>query len=312
MFGSNTALIDNWSLESSGALLDFDQRKLVLLDDVNDEEFIDSFGALANLLNAIVFYDEIKFLDNGYQETWLKFKSFSNKITPLTKPYILNSSEELIEQTSGNKGADYYIYLSKKMNSDIYLSPERSSLILEKLTESNFSIGQRAIDLLNMSDKRVEKEVLKVSSEMIKTGICKNFTLPSILHYVMAESSSKNDLLDVAIQMRNSREINTFKNIIQESLVGKAINSIKLENEIKEAIDIELGKLSKDKSNDWQVTVNAIFLSIGKNINTGKVFDRFKRKNHLTFLRDIISYRTGLNSLNVHLERLFKIRINGE
>ncbi|WP_282088643.1 hypothetical protein [Aquimarina algiphila] len=303
MFGNNSALIDNWSLESSGALLDFNQKKLVSIDNASDEEFVSSFGALTNLINAIVFYDDIRFIDNGFQETWLRFNSFSQKISSLMKPYIQSNSEKLIEQTSGNKGADYYVYLSKQLNSDVYLSPERSSIIIRNLNKDNISISKRAIDLLNMSDQRIKNEALNLSSDIVKTGICKNFILPSILHYVMAESTTKDDLLDVAIQMRNSKEIEAFKKIIKESFVGKEINSIKLENEIKEAIDVQLGKISKDRSKDWQITFTLFFISIGK------TFGWYKSENHLTFLKDTISFRTGLNNLDNHLERLFKIKI---
>lgn len=84
MYSSKRCIVDNWSLEQAGSLLngDFEQYTFT------DELFIESLGGLSNYINAILLYDEAKFIANGFQTNWYRFSWFLKNTRLYFEPFL--------------------------------------------------------------------------------------------------------------------------------------------------------------------------------------------------------------------------------
>ena len=79
---SQKSLIDNWSLEQAGSLLDDGTN----YSSLPDQDFINSLGGLSNYINSILLYDETNFLANGFEGDWVRFSWFEKNTRLVVKP----------------------------------------------------------------------------------------------------------------------------------------------------------------------------------------------------------------------------------
>ena len=291
-------IIDNWSLEHAGFLLNDSED----IHFPNDESFENNLGGLSNFINALLLYENSCYLINGFENEWARFKWFEQNtslfLTPLNPDITnINWTSELSYSDNGIKN---YLITSDIFNADLFISPERSSKIINQgvpKTDTNL------IRTLKRIDESISKHKDKSWYDNVKIGIENNFILPSLTHYILSEASSMEDLLTVIVQLKTDGKISRIKSKIDD-LTSSTKSSMKFQNEINNIIIENLGmKSQRDRS--WSVSISVLFLSLSKAFN----FSFFNRKEHLIFLKNMAAIRAENRNLQDHIERIFKRKI---
>lgn len=294
MFGADKSLIDNWSLEQTAGILQFDADYYI----GNEEELFSSIGGLSNFINAILLYKTPCYLLTGNEFTWQRFTNFKNNL----ESYI--QSLEPIEKNfdyikSHDKGANYYLLTSKYFDAELFLSSERSTKIMNKGIDQNDNL---LFEVLEKIDNTISTKVELIDSKNLRCGIQNNFLLPSLTHYVLSQATSKNDLLEVILQIKRSKKIFNLNDKVYE--LHSNINSYtKFQKELNLILKKEFNE--NDSENTLSVGINVLFLALSKNIN----IDFLYQKTYMTYLKDIISCRTETYGLKKHISRIFGIDI---
>lgn len=299
MNGLQKSLIDNWSLELAGLLLNGSEDFF----SVSDEAFIDSLGGLSNYINAILLYDETNFLENGFEAHWTRFDWFEKN----TKIYVnaINPTGLMIdwdsEESYSDKGIKNYLISSNQLCLDLFISPERANEITKNSVPK---IEQEFNTLLKKIDDRIQNEADPLWFENVKVGIDKNFILPSLTHYVLSEASNPDDLLKVILQLKESGKINTIRSKIDE-ITRNTKSAARFQKDIENIIKNAFGvKSNSDKP--WSIKLTVLYLfTLTRNFN----FDFFKRKEHLLFLKDVIACRSEAYGLDGDIQRIFNRKV---
>lgn len=288
------SLIDNWSLEQAGSLLDGNNDFF----SISEEEFITSLGGLSNYINSILLYDETNFLANGFEGDWLRFGWFEKNtrlILQSINPESLNIDWNS-EASYSDKGIRNYLVSSNHLNTDLFISPQRAEKIKDNgLLKIENNLNQT---LLKIDDK-IKSEKDSLWFEDLKVGIDRNFSFPSLTHYVLSQATSSEDLLTVIMQLKESGKVKSVRDKIDE-ITMSAKEASKFQRDIERLIKENFGESAKtDKP--WSIKFTVLFLTLTKSFN----LDFFKRKEHLLFLKDIIACRTEARGLNNDVERVF-------
>ncbi len=288
------SLIDNWSLEQAGILLENREIQKSL----NKEKFVRSIGGLSNFINSILLYDETNFLANGFEINWQRFEWFQqnalifiNSINPDSLNIDWNSKASYSDIGIGN-----YLVSAKRFETDLFVSPERANkIIIERQTNID-----RTFEII---DEKINREKDSLWYSNLKIGIEHNFIFPSLTHYVLSQATSSEDLLKVIIQLKEDGKVKSLRNKIEE-ITSNTKTASKFQKDVERLIKEQFGESAKtDKS--WSLKFTVLFLTLTKSFN----FDFFKRKEHLLFLKDIIACRTEANGLAKDIERVFGKKI---
>ncbi len=290
------SLIDNWSLEHSGILLE--NREVY--QPLNKQEFVRSMGGLSHFINSILLYDETNFLANGFEADWQKFKWFQlnalllvNPINPDSLKIDWNSEESYSDQ-----GVKNYLFSAKQLKTDLFVSPERADKIIAE--RSDICSFDKTLEKI---DERIKQEKNNLWYSDLHIGIDRNFVFPSITHYVLSQATSSEDLLSVIIQLKDSGKIKSIRNKIEE-ITSNTKTAAKFQKDVESMIREQFGEANKtDKP--WSLKFTVLFLTLTKSFN----LDFFKRKEYLLFLKDVITCRTEANSLSKDIERVFGKKI---
>lgn len=261
------SLIDNWSLELAGLLLDGSED----IFSISDAAFIDSLGGLSNYINAILLYDETSFLENGFEADWTRFDWFEKN----TKIFVnaINPADLMIDWKSkesySDKGIKNYLLSSKQLCLDLFISPERSN----EITKNSLpEIEQKFNTVLKKIDGQIQIETDKLWFDDLKVGIDKNFKLPSLTHYVLSQASSSDDLLNVIIQLKEDGKINNIRAKINE-ITENTKTAAKFQKNIENIIKKEFGE-KNNADRPWAINLTVLFLTLTRSFN----FDFFNRK----------------------------------
>ncbi len=292
------SIIDNWSLQHAGALLDNIVDHLAY----DDSSFIHSLGGLSNYINSILLYDECNYLDNGFSDSWARFPWFSQNTTQYFKPLetsiirpFWNSFHQPDDQVTKS-----YLYTAQHFKSDLFIAPERSI----KLTQNELpKIDSVFFDVLKKIDVEIAERTDDSWFTTIKIGIDKNFKFPSLIQYALSQATNKDDLLRVIMQLKSEGRVKRVRDNIYEI----ATNTKKASDFKKQVMELINKQFSVDTTKDsgFSVEVSALFLSFSKSIN----LDFFNRNAHIIFLKDIISCRTEANRISKDIQRIFNRRI---
>lgn len=288
------SLIDNWSLEQAGSLLDDNSD----FHSIPNEQFVTSLGGLSNYINSILLYDETNYLANGFETDWIRFDWFEKNTRLIIQP--IKTSELNIDWKSPASYSDIGIrnYLSSAhyFNTDLFVSPERAQNILEM---GNIKFVNSLGRTLNKIDEKINKEKESLWFEEHKIGIDRNFKLPSLTHYVLSQATSSDDLLKVIFQLKDSGIIKSVRDKIDEILLSTK-DAARFQKDIEAIVKQKFGETEKtDKP--WSIKLSVLFLTLNKSFN----LSFFKREQHLLFLKNIIDCRTEAKSLNDNIKRVF-------
>lgn len=291
-------LIDNWSLEYAARLLD-------CTDDVfklNDEKFKNAIGGLSNYINSLLLYSSVNYPQNGFEGSWLEYDWFAKN----TKVFITPLDTELMsidwhnDESYNDNGIQNYLITSQFHKCDLYISPERSTII----NSGKYNL-QKLSCKLSLTLKNIDERINSIKSETwyndINIGVTDNFMLPSLTQYVLSQATNIDDLLTVIMQLKSSGKIDRIKGEIYE-LTSSTKGAFKFQRDIENIVDSHFGK---PISKDWSISVSAWFLSLSKSFN----FNYFNRREHIVFLKDILKTRAEVNTLEKDILRIFKRRI---
>lgn len=295
----SSCIIDNWSLEHAGFLLD----KSNDIISQNEVAFQNNLGGLSNYINALLLYEKSNYLKNGFEDDWMRFEWFEkntsvffNKLDPSSSNIDWNSEASYADNGIGN-----YLIISELFSSDLFISPERASKLVQANSinpDDNFISTLKKIDasILHRKDESWYKN--------IQIGIEDNFQLPALTQYVLSQASSVDDLLTVIMQLKSDGKIQRIRHRVNE-LNSSTKSSMKLQKEIENIISDSFG-LEPNYDRPWSIKISILFLSLTKSFG----LDFFNRKEHLVFLKDIAGLRAENKSLNKHLARIFNRSIN--
>lgn len=292
------SLIDNWSLEHAGILLE--NREIH--KSLNEQQFITSMGGLSNYINSMLLYDETIFLANGFEADWQKFKWFQQNallFLTSTNPNILKIDWNS-EASYSDNGIKNYLVSANEYKTDLFVSPERADKIIAERKSYIISPLEKTLEVI---DEKIKKEKDFLWYNNLQIGIEHNFIFPSITHYVLSEATSSEDLLTVIIQLKDSGKIKSLRNKIEE-ITSNTKTASKFQKDVESMIKKQFGESSKSDK-PWSIKIPILFLTFTKSFN----FDFFKRKQYLLFLKDIITCRTEANGLSKDVERIFGKKI---
>ncbi len=287
-------IVDNWSLEHAGIVLDNSQD----LQRIDNELFENALGGLSNFIDAVLLYDEPNFLLNGFENHWTRFEWFSQNVQiyfgaldPSVSEIDWNS-----EASYENNGISNYLTTSEIFESDLFIAPERSSAIISTLPK-------KGKDSLSIILEQIDKSILKRKEESwfknVRVGIDNNFKLPSLTQFVLSEASTSMDLLEVIMQIKSDGQFERIKNRIREES-NETKSAGRLQKNVEDIIVNELG-ISSSKVGSWSVSIPVMFFTLSKSFH----LDFFSRKEHLLFLRSITAIRTQKDRLEKDIERVF-------
>ena len=318
-------LIDNWSIENAAILLyggaseawqrvknggiyiipDYEIKKSDLINLFQDIDLY--LGAFSNLVSALILFDEVVYLKNGYEIGWMMDRGFSEQFTkiavgekpPSAKNYDSKQNNNL---SRDHKGTGYYCHTSKLLDAYPILSPARSDVIMKKANHNSLNYADFAFDLLNFLDINLKKCIESSDSKLLRFRFDPEFSLPALTHFVLSESSSRKDILNVALQIRDTAEVRDFRKVLSETALDyeNALKYIKILKEAKSTIDnVFFSNSSQDTVGS--VGINLLFLNISFNIKKRL----FKQERYALFLKDIARRRLENNMAADHIMRLF-------
>ena len=299
MINSQRSLIDNWSLEQAGSLLDSSSDFFSL----PEEEFVNSLGGLSNYINSILLYDETNFLANGFEGDWVRFGWFEKNTRIIVKP--INPDSLNIDWNSAasysDQGIRNYLVSSKHLETDLFISPQRAKQIIDTgLPKIENNLKQA----LNKIDEKINSEKDSLLFESTKIGIDKNFKFPSLTHYVLSQATNSDDLLTVIMQLKENGKVKSVRNKIDE-IATSTKESSRFQKDVERLIKESFGE-SNQSDKPWSLQFTVLFLSLSKSFN----LNFFKRKEHLLFLKDIINCRSEALGLNKDIKRIFGRTLN--
>jgi hypothetical protein len=298
MINSNKSIIDNWSIEQAAGLMYYD----IDFYEKNSHDFFSNIGGLSNFINSMLLYKQPHFLLTGNEFTWKRFTKFATlidkhitPIEPLEKNYEFHTY-----LTNFDKGANYYLSIAKYYDAELFLCSDRSTSIIKSGVQEN---NNELINIFNRIDKIIYDKTELLDSSRIRFGIQDNFILPSLTHYVLSETSSQNDLLDVILELKRSNKILKINEQITE-LYSSVKSYTKFQKELNNILKKEFNEDYKSENN-LNIGIKALFFSISKNFD----FDFINNKTYITYLKDIVSCRTETYGLKKHVDRVFKTNI---
>ena len=288
------SLLDNWSLEHAGVLLNGDTD----IGSIPQDKFILSFGGLSNYINALLLYDETNYLSNGFESEWTRFPWFTQN----TVCYIGGLSAESLEidweseESYSDQGISNYLKSADKLGLDLFVSPERSTQLKGRILKNSIS----TIDpFLKNIDDHILKEADTLWVPDTQFGIAENFIFPSLTQYILSKTSRYDELFTVILQIKHDGKIN--KAIIELQEISKDTRRLgRLQKEIESRIKFAFGDKSKSDTS-FALKLSVLFLSLNKSFS----LNFFNRKGHFLFLNDIISSRAEAGELRKSIKRIF-------
>lgn len=288
------SLIDNWSLEHAGILLNGDTD----IAKMPQDSFIKSLGGLSNYINATLLYDQTNYLSNGFEKEWTRFEWFTKN----TLGYVEGLSSQSLDidwesaESYSDQGISNYLKSSDSLGLDLFVSPERSTILKGKVPRQS----QSTLDtLLSNIDENILKEAETLWFHDTQFGIIDNFNFPSLTQYVFSETSKADELLSVLLQLKHDGKIIRIVNELNE-ISQNTKRAGKLQKEFESKIKRAFGDKSKSDTS-FTLKISAWFFSLNKTVN----LNYFNRKEHFMFLNDIISCRTESGHLRKSIERIF-------
>jgi hypothetical protein len=296
MHKPNKCIIDNWSLEHAGLLLESSND----LGQKNNDSLVKNIGGLSNFINAILLYEESFFIMNGFEKDWKRFNWFDTNTSAFINGIQLDELTINWESPSSyeDKGIRNYLFSSRYFESDLLICPERS-----EIDSNNRKLDNAFVDTLKEIDKKIQLERDSSAFNKIKMGIDRNFQFPLITQYVLSEATTRDDLLTVIMQLKSDGKIARVINKIEE-VTATSNGAGKFERDIQYLIKEAFGRQT-DNQNELSISVSAYFLSISKSVN----LNFFRRAEHLVFLKNLIACRSEAYRLEKDIQRIFKRKV---
>lgn len=292
------AILDNWTIEDIAG-----QKRNI---------FVNPSVKVQVLVSALVLWDEVCYLDNGYSEWW-NFAIDCNEelgILRLLKPINLDGYKPLLDRAQNDysnmyrrnyqevvaKGALEYLYISD--NDDMCYIPfgERANFIMENNLFKYTNQYYTRMDLIELIDEEIMHYYTTINKHIKKA----NFHLNSscIYNYVKKNAGTVEEIIDVINSLKKERMVLRFRKWVEkmeqeihnpqnigtpQNIILDYINEL---NEIKESFrhNIDIG-----------ITVGMPFAALGINI---PIPVTRRTKPNLIFPAFLYNEAIGRNKIN--------------
>lgn len=311
-----SCIIDNWSLflvseflkEKSYYAEQIEKSISFGLEQERISDISKSFGALSNVINGLIFYENIYYLENGSESSWknnpLADSKFS-KILSSRKP-----PENLLQKYNSNipsNEAKFYMLTAELTGCDLLVSPYRSDIMLKS---SELSVPSVTNDLINEIDGKISDLLLDEKDLKLKVGIESNQLLPSLTQLVLNDCKNINDVFEVAAQIKESDCVKNYKSRISELLSGNDVtkNYVKLKKDFESIYDntiFKLGMRQKDKEQSFNAAFNLWIFKIS-NIKIPYSTKIRRNRKHLILLKNIAKCRLEMYNSQNTLKRILR------
>ena len=265
-------LIDNWTYEQAASLLRVSDCKINISPDnfslygelsLEKDRYESSILSLSNVINALIFFDDLYYLKNGYERSWVKSNVFEDYIShmdtsPIEKDKLYIDDESYVE---------LLLNIQTEKKCDIIVSPSRIKLLEKYNFKSSFFIVE---DFFKSFNKSILLPVKNISSDVIKNGIIGNLKLPSITNYVLSQSDSASKIIDTAIKLKEDKNVKNIKAVLQKSYnliaSGGSLDSYqnllkKSQEEIDSSLE-KIGLLNVENDRSTTIGINILIFSI--------------------------------------------------
>lgn len=311
-----SCIVDNWSIflvseffKNYPVYLKDIQNPPVNKDGIAQLGYLSKyFGALSNIINGLVFYDKILFLETGYEDSWKTNNYFNENYSYLFSPQ--KAPEEYLniyDKNSYSMDTKFYILVANELNSDLFISPYRSD---EILNYNNLTIPSVTNNLIKNIDEKISEQLKYENDSILKFGIESNQILPSLTQFVLNESNCMGDIFQTAQQIKESGYVQEYKNKVAEIVEGNNVteNYIKLKRDIECVFEDTICKLGIKKQQRQQLceaSFKMLIFEFSKISLSNPI--KVKRENKYTILlKNIAKYRLEMyNSINT-LKRIMK------
>lgn len=311
-----SCIIDNWSLYSVSKFFKEKSYIAELVDKsisfgLEQERISDIsklFGALSNVINGLIFYDKIYYLENGSESSWKNYPIADflfSKILISKKP-----PNNLLQTYNSNIKSDeakFYMLTAELTGCDLFVSPYRSDILLKS---SELSVPSITNDLINEIDGKITNLLLDEKDLKLKVGIESNQLLPSLTQLVLNDCKNIYDVFEIANQFKTSEFVINYKSKISELLSDEKVtkNYVKLKKDFESIYDdtiFKLGLRQKDKEHSFNAAFNLWIFKIS-NIKVPYTTKIRRSRKHLILLKNIAKCRLEMFNSRNTLKRLLK------
>ena len=317
-----TALTDNWLLELACHALTVPPPEPKPLEGSHLSG--ESFSALIHFLDLTIFYDKI-FYDDEWSSTWDHL--LSGDARHILSPVGLSREEKeefrpySEQQTSNCKhdsglndvvrgGAYFYLGVSNAMGIPYWPSPARADFLRENASLSAgpfFSLATKGY--LEEHLRQIEEEVLRSLSVTSN-----NLRFMGLSTIVLANSNSRNDILRVALEIRDTREAREMRawlSCMEEALAqGDVIKTARGAEDLKQVVDFVRRGLGLDSGSVGEVQLEVGLtptITVGAAALRRIVNKITPRPLHITFLRRLLGNNLKHMNTAKHISRLFAV-----
>jgi len=322
-------LVDNWTLELAGVLVEqgvpglrgqrlsaylraLDESMISGVDLTRDAvadwaDYDDYFSALANLVSAILLFDNLSFARNGWEGSWQRLPAFSRQMSKVvagrSQPESLSRYENSLLPGRVEPGALFYLALASSMKCDLLLSPHRSAALQRCQPSREPSYAEYASDLLETIDRQLAERISKSGSALLAAEVLPNLAFPALASLVLSQVRHRSEILTAAMDLRNSRGLKDLRRVIAECVIDikRRTPYARLVESVPDAIRLALrdvGSLDPDRSS-ISVGFSVFFFAVEKEV--GALVPPY-----LLFLRDVVRCRLELAGFRSHMSRLFE------
>jgi hypothetical protein len=310
--GESACLIDNWTLELAGVLLEqgtgglITHQRLPLSADIKwggtdgdrasdfdpepSSQADECFAALANLLSALTLFDKVYFVRNGFERTWLRLPSFAASVGPLVEGLSVDNARArpLGLRDAHPSGLEAYVSQAAEYQCDLLVSPRRSHEFGRLLTRARPSYGDLANDLLDNLDHRISETIVELGSETLTAALLPGLRWPAISWLVLAKAEGRRDILPSVTRVRWQPEVVALRAALGHCAAAarSAVPFVELAARIPDAVRYALrntGQLDPDRA-ALTVGFSVGFASFEKDIGS-------PIPKHLLFMRDLARCR---------------------
>lgn len=278
-------LIDNWTMQEIASDL----------TDLPDEKIS---AAYAELLTALVLWDEIYYPNNELSQYW-RNTGLEEELSNFIKPYddrnqiFMDKAKELYKNYYLDKGTEVvvsgairYLMLSNTLNCDYLAYKLRAKFIdtYNPIKEMSYKINRR--EYTNFLDKNITEKFEELN-EILGRNVFE-FDMPVLVDYIIQNTPDNKSYIQYALSLRKEKWVVEYRKFMLE--MEKELENCNWKKifEFQEASRELVNNITKiDKKHIINASVS---ISVTPSIDVSKEFAVGRKKVNLTFFKKLAEF----------------------